>query len=67
MNSDKAIKSSRFHIDKLEERIAPGTLAVRPPAMVTDGTSNTLTDAAKPGLQTAEAHTNGVITWPPGT
>jgi hypothetical protein len=66
MTTQQEPSKRRFEIRKLEERIAPGTLAVSPPNSISDGTSNTITDAAKPGLQTAEEHSGGVVTWLPG-
>jgi hypothetical protein len=60
-------RQDRFQIQKLEERIAPGTLTVSPPNSISDGTSNTVVNTAKPGLQTATAHNGGVITWSPET
>ena len=61
-------QKSRFRIDKLEERIAPGTLTIRPPAgfQNLDG-EGVLPDSPMRGLSTAEAHSNGVITWTPSS
>jgi hypothetical protein len=47
------------------DQIADGPDQAGPPTSISDGTSNTITDSAKPGLQTAEAHSGGVISWSP--
>ena len=52
-----------LEVEELEERIAPGTLAIMPRSGITDGTSNTVSDRAMHGLNTAQANAGGVITW----
>ena len=62
----KKQQQSRLQIEELEERIAPGLLTVTPP---TDVAQHKLAEPpahAMHGLNTAEAHTGGVINWTPG-
>jgi hypothetical protein len=67
--------SSRTHahpgVEELPGRRSPATLTVRPkgqpwidpePQPVT----RAVTAAAKPGLETAQAHSGGVVHWSPG-
>lgn len=60
-------RRSRPHIEALEERAVPGTLTITPPGVVDPDIDSVVLvpDAAKPGLEMAQARTNGVISWSP--
>jgi hypothetical protein len=57
-------KQVRLELERLEERNAPGSLSVTPPAgPIASAASLAVPDAAQPGLHAAQVHTGGVITW----
>ena len=55
----------RLEIEELEERVVPGTLTVTTSSGETNSVSINTVRAGQ--LSTAQEHTNGVITWTPGT
>mgnify|MGYP007059435672 CR=1 FL=1 len=56
---------ARFSIEQLEQRIAPGILRVSPNGVMDPGADyvRMVPDAARPGLETAQEHSRGVISW----
>jgi hypothetical protein len=60
MNKRKEI---RLEVEELEERIVPGTLTITTSSGET--MSRSLNDVVRGHLETAQEHTNGVITWTP--
>jgi hypothetical protein len=57
---------TRLQLQSLEDRLSPATLTVRPPGFVNiegDLIVAEVSDAAQPGLTTAQAHSGGVVAW----
>jgi hypothetical protein len=63
--SDRSKKRFRPQLEQLEDRLSPGTLLVTPPSFINPNVNLAVPDDAKPGLNAAQVHTHGVITWEP--
>jgi hypothetical protein len=62
---ERGRKRSHPWVEPLEGRAVPGTLTIAPPGIVDPNYDLAVPDRAKPGLEMARAHTQGVITWTP--
>jgi hypothetical protein len=62
MEPRKGVKKVRLELERLEDRLTPGTLVVNPVGAGKGVTVEAMPDAAKPGLQTAQTSTI-VLGW----
>jgi hypothetical protein len=66
-HDEKANQTSRFHIEKLDQRIAPGAIVVDPLGAADMREVELARVAAPiPGIVNAHGRSGGVVDWMPG-